>query len=74
MNTQQHLQNNQMLFWKEICAYFIHKKNKTHSINELLETFGFAEEYKHETTKQKIINSSSEFPMKIYDSMSRNSI
>jgi len=30
--------------------------------------------YKHGATKQKIINSSSEFPMKIYDSMSRNSV
>ena len=36
-----------MRFWKAICTYFIHKKNKSHSIkliNELLETFGFAEE------------------------------
>jgi len=30
--------------------------------------------YKHETTKQKIVNSRAEFPMKIYHSMSRNSV
>ena len=33
-----------MRFWKEICTYFINKKNNTHSINKLLEAFGFAEE------------------------------
>jgi len=27
-----------------ICIYFIHKKNKAYSINELLETIGFPEE------------------------------
>jgi len=29
--------------------------------------------YKHETVKQTIIDSRAEFPMKIYDSVSRNS-
>jgi len=30
--------------------------------------------YKHETAKQKIINSRPEFPMKIYNSVSRSSV
>jgi len=30
--------------------------------------------YKHETAKQKIINSLAEFPTKIYHSVSRNSV
>jgi len=30
--------------------------------------------YKHETAKQKIINSRAEFPMKIHHSVSRNSV
>ena len=33
-----------MLVWKDITYIFVHKTNKAHSINELLETFGFAEE------------------------------
>jgi len=42
--TKTPLLNTQMCIYKAICTYFIHKKNKAHSINELLETFGFAEE------------------------------
>ena len=30
--------------------------------------------HKHETAKQKIINSRAEFPMKTYHSVSRNSV
>jgi len=30
--------------------------------------------YKHETAKQKIIDSRAEFPMKIYHAVSRNSV
>jgi len=30
--------------------------------------------YKHETAKQKIISSRAEFPMKIYHSVTRNSV
>jgi len=47
INTPRHLQNTQIKCTFERHDYvhiFIHKQNKAHSINELLETFGFVEE------------------------------
>jgi len=63
-------------------THFIHKKNKAHSINQILQTFGFAlkSNLKLQTylkawnSKRKIINSRAEFPINIYHSVSRNRV
>jgi len=44
MNTKRNLLNTKTHLKKAIYTYFIHKKNKAHSIKKLLETFGLAEE------------------------------
>jgi len=54
--------------------YFIHEKNKAHSINELLETFGLCWRVtwncKPVSMKQEIINSHAEFPRHLWSALS----